>query len=83
MKNLFIDHPASVNETYFQHMFAALGFCGRFALGALVALIHAFLPFLFCRTGSRIIADLHQNMVTHRQRHGKAVTKVVNGLGQN
>lgn len=68
MHQLFTSHPASVNETYFEHMLVALSFFARFALGAVVLLVHAFLPFLFCRTGSRIINNLHQSMISHRQR---------------
>ena len=30
----FTDHPASVNETYLQHMGMAFGFGGRMLLGA-------------------------------------------------
>ncbi|MFK7733120.1 MAG: DUF6356 family protein [Pseudomonadales bacterium] len=62
----FTNHPESVNETYFQHMFTALSFCGRFSLGALAALVHAFFPFLCEKTGSKLISEMHQSMVTHR-----------------
>jgi hypothetical protein len=33
----FTDHPASVNETYFQHMAMAFGFGGRMLVGALAS----------------------------------------------
>ncbi|MEZ5590184.1 MAG: DUF6356 family protein [Gammaproteobacteria bacterium] len=69
MRQLFTAHPASVNETYFEHMAVALGFFARFVLGATVLLVHAFLPFLFCRSGSRIINDLHQRMIHQRRRN--------------
>lgn len=55
----FKAHPASVDETYLEHM----AFASRFALALLAAAaaaaIHAFLPFLFERTASRIVARLH------------------------
>jgi hypothetical protein len=35
----------------------------------LACLLHAFLPFLFVRTGSEAIARLHQRMVVSRTRH--------------
>lgn len=64
----FTSHPESVNETYFQHMRTALSFCGRFCIGALAALVHAFFPFLCEKTGSKLITDMHQSMVTNRCR---------------
>lgn len=70
MKSLFTAHPASVNETYGEHMVVATGFALRLTLGGLACLIHGLLPFLFERTGSSIIAELHQRMVLHRVRHG-------------
>lgn len=63
----FTDHPASVNETYFEHMSVG-GSCGwRMVLAGLACLVHAVLPFLFPSTGSRTAADLYRAMVTHRQ----------------
>lgn len=67
LKSYFTEHPASVDETYAEHMTVALSFSGRlFAAGA-ACLIHAFLPFLFLKTGSGIIDELHRRMVTQRR----------------
>ena len=66
MFNKFLEHPVSVDEGYFQHMRVALSFCGRFSFGAIVALVHAFFPFLFEKTGSQIIHELHHRMVLSR-----------------
>ena len=63
MLNKFIEHPASVNESYFQHMGVALSLCGRFSYGAFAALIHAFLPFLFVKTGRQMINELQMRML--------------------
>lgn len=64
----FTDHPASVGETYTQHLAQASGFGLRMLAGGLACLIHGLLPFLFVRTGSGIITELHRRMVTHRSR---------------
>jgi hypothetical protein len=69
MLKLFIDHPASVGETYFGHLLTASAFAIKLFIGAIVCLVHAVLPFLFKKTGSRIITDLHGRMVLHRQKH--------------
>jgi hypothetical protein len=68
LRRLFVDHPASVGETYRQHLCAATWFAGQMILGAAACLIHALLPFLFVRTGSRIIARLHDRMLVNRAR---------------
>ena len=68
IKRLFTEHPETVGETYFEHMLMAGSFFARMFLGALACLIHAVFPFLFVKTGSNIINDLHRKMVTHRDR---------------
>lgn len=62
----FRDHPASVGETYFEHMRAALGFTFTMIRAASGCAIHAFLPFLFQKTGSTAVDDLYRRMVTQR-----------------
>ncbi len=69
LRSLFTAHPASVDETYAEHLGVAFGFSLRMFLGGLACLVHAFLPFLFLKTGSETIAELHERMVAHRRRH--------------
>jgi len=59
VSTIFTDHPNSVGESYFQHMLFASKFSLRMASGAIAALIHAFLPFLFVSTASEMIAEMH------------------------
>ena len=74
MKHLFTEHPASVGESYFEHMGVAGWFAFRMLLGAAACLVHAVLPFLFVRTGSQVITDLHDRMVANRVRAGRVPT---------
>ncbi len=67
LRRLFTEHPASVGETYFEHMGRAAGFSIRMLLGGMACLVHAILPFLFVRTGSRMIALLNERMVVNRR----------------
>ncbi|MBT3661456.1 MAG: hypothetical protein HOA30_08860 [Rhodospirillaceae bacterium] len=80
IKRLFTEHPASVNETYFQHMGMAMGFAVRMFVGALAGLIHAVFPFLCVKTGSGIISTLHHRMVTHRDQSAPESPRA--GLGE-
>ncbi|GEM_PF-1058788 len=60
------EHPASVGESYFQHLRMAVGFSVRLVGGGLACFVHALLPFLFTHTGSSTIAILHERMVVNR-----------------
>ena len=62
---LFTDHPASVDESYFGHMAFAGWFASRLFMAGGAALVHAFLPFLFETTASRIVRELYER--THNR----------------
>lgn len=82
---LFTEHPASVGETYWQHLASAWGFAWRMMLASLACLIHALLPFLFAKTGSRSITALHDRMVVSRHRQatqqGQCAVDETSGAG--
>lgn len=61
---VFLDHPATVNETYFEHMRFALGFAFWLATAALAAALHAVIPALCETTASRILARLHARIAS-------------------
>ncbi len=77
MNQLFNEHPHSVGESYGEHMGVAFGFGWRMVLAGLACLVHAVLPFLFVKTGSRTISVLHDRMVANRSR--KPVADAVSG----
>ena len=74
LQRLFIEHPASVNESYFQHLWAAWRFGFRMVGGGVVCLLHGLLPFAFCFKASDTICELHERMVTNRRLLAKAPT---------
>jgi hypothetical protein len=65
-KQLFIDHPKSVNETYIQHLFTAMSFSMKLFKAAIACFIHALVPGLCIKTGSKSISELHLKMLTFR-----------------
>jgi hypothetical protein len=75
MKELFTRHPASVDETYTEHMGMAASFGARMFFASLACFVHAVLPFLFERTGSRAITELHERMVTQRHKASRPVDR--------
>jgi hypothetical protein len=64
----FTDQPATVGESYLQHMGVAGSFGWAMLKGAGACFVHALLPFLFVKTGSATITGLHDRMVLHRRR---------------
>ncbi|HEY7902538.1 MAG TPA: DUF6356 family protein [Casimicrobiaceae bacterium] len=73
MANPFTAHPASVGETYGEHLRFALRFGLRMTGGGLAAIVHAFLPFLFVTTAGRISDDLVRMRAASRGRNIRIV----------
>ncbi|MCG2840167.1 DUF6356 family protein [Sandaracinobacter sp. RS1-74] len=65
-RRLFIDHPRSVNEGYFEHMGMAASFGWTMARASAACFLHALVPGLCEKTGSNLIRQLHGRMVTNR-----------------
>ena len=64
----FTAHPASVNESYTEHLVSATSFAFPMIGAGFACLLHGLFPFLFVTTGSSTIRELHERMVTHRVR---------------
>ncbi|MEM9523351.1 MAG: DUF6356 family protein [Pseudomonadota bacterium] len=62
LHRIFVDHPRSVDETYFQHMRFAGWFSSRLILAGGAAAIHAVIPCLFERTARRMIVGMHARL---------------------
>jgi hypothetical protein len=61
---LFLDHPTSIGEGYWQHQRQAFRFGVTLVGAGCACLLHALVPAFCVRTGSRTVADLHQIMVS-------------------
>jgi hypothetical protein len=61
-ERLFIAHPRSVGETYWQHAETAGYFGVSMLTGGIACLIHAIFPTLFMRTASDTIKRLYGEM---------------------
>ncbi len=73
MPNPFTAHPASVGESYLQHMRFACRFGGRMLLGGIAAVVHSVFPFLFVTTASRISDELVRMRAASRSRSVRVV----------
>jgi hypothetical protein len=63
-QRLFLDHPRSLGESYWRHQRAALSFAALLLAAGLACLVHAVVPGLFTRTGSRTIDRLYRRMLS-------------------
>ena len=63
----FTEHPASVGESYTEHLLRAVCFGSRMVLAGIACLLHGLLPFVFVRTGSQAITELNERMIATRQ----------------
>jgi hypothetical protein len=62
IQRLFTEHPESVGESYGEHLVRASVFGGRMVVAGIACMLHALLPFVFVRTGSVAVEELHGQM---------------------
>jgi hypothetical protein len=62
----FTAHPATVGESYGEHLVTATSFGSRMVLAGIACMLHGLLPFLFVRTGSRAVSELNAQLVARR-----------------
>ena len=65
ISQIFLTHPASVDETYGQHAKFASGFALKLFAAGGAAAVHAVIPCLFEKTASKILAQLYER--THNR----------------
>lgn len=69
-RSIFIEHPASVDETYLQHFISALSFGTKMIVAGVACMVHGLLPALFVTRGSDTVCVLHERMVVNRRKNG-------------
>lgn len=75
-RRLFLDHPASVGESYTEHFRVASGFGLTMIAGGAACVVHSILPFAFKTRGSDTIALLHARLVAKRNAKRAATTQM-------
>lgn len=66
LDRLFLAHPRTVNEGYFEHCAFAFRIGSRLLLAGAAAMVHAAVPCLCETTASRIILALNAGIVARR-----------------
>jgi hypothetical protein len=75
-RKLFLDHPASVGESYTEHFGVAGRFGLKMVIGGTGCMLHALLPFVFKTRGSDTVRALHAEMVAKRSAVRAAQTQM-------
>jgi len=70
IKQKFTEHPASVDETYLEHMAVSAGISRQLFRAALCAAIHSLFPWKHCTTASTKIKELHEVVTTGARADG-------------
>ena len=68
LRRLFLVHPHSMGESYFEHQRVALSFALRLFGASIACAVHALVPGVCVSTGSRAVADLNERLVVNRRR---------------
>lgn len=62
IERVFIDHPRSVDESYFQHFRFAAGFAIALLSAGAAAAVHAIIPCMCEKTASRKVQNLYRRI---------------------
>lgn len=73
---LFLDHPRSVGESYFEHQRHAMAFGARMLVGAIACFLHGIVPAAFTQTGSRTVTRLYDRMVVNRSTQARKSPRI-------
>jgi hypothetical protein len=67
-RRLFLDHPRSMDETYFEHQRAAFGYGFELLRATAACFLHGLIPGLCETTASRSITELNARLTARRGR---------------
>ncbi len=63
---IFLDHPKTVGESYWEHFGVATGFGRTMIVGGIKAVLHGIFPNVFKTSGSDTVRKLHAVLVEKR-----------------
>lgn len=62
LHSIFIKHPEEQNMTYFEHLKHAFSYGIDSLCCSIIFIVHGFIPYLFEKTGSTMIQNLHDRL---------------------
>lgn len=73
-RDLFLEHPHAVGESYFEHQRRAFGFAGELFVAAVACALHGLVPRAFPATASGKVRALHETLDGRRRAASGAVS---------
>lgn len=69
LQQLFLEHPRSVGESYFEHQRCAFEIGATLIGAGLACLLHGLVPAAFRDTGSRLVSQVYQRVSARQPVH--------------
>ena len=70
LRQIFLEHPKSMGETYLGHQREAFGIGLSMIAGGLACVMHGLVPAMFLTTGGDMISTLHRRITARRAAAG-------------
>ena len=77
VKLLFTEHPASLGESYWKHLYEALKYVATLLIIVIITTIHAVFPFMFKHTGGDMVVRLSDKITKRTKRKCACATSYV------
>ena len=66
LQQLFLEHPRSIGETYFEHQRSAFEIGATLIGAGFACLLHGLVPAVFRDTGSRVVSQVHTRIIARQ-----------------
>ena len=75
VERVFTEHPKETGETYLEHLWFAAKMSMRFMYLSVVILLHGLFPFIYTRTASSHIIQMHEIIKTRIPRGSESCSQ--------
>ena len=76
INRIFLSHPRTVGESYWQHFGVATRFGGTMIIGGVKAVLHGIFPNICQTAGSDTVRNLHAALVEKRSNKRDAIAEM-------
>jgi hypothetical protein len=80
MKNIFTQHPNSLGESYWKHLYFATKFGSQMMIGGAACVLHAVFPFMFKNTGSNFLLRMTNDFINRMDKIDERVATIARSI---
>jgi hypothetical protein len=77
-KKRFFKHLEFANQTYFEHFYDSIGYCGKCLKSSFYFFVHAIWPDIFQQNGSNTVRDLNNVITSKYERRMRELSSLQN-----